>query len=133
MPSYRFGGQKWFFFNLLGYQNPILDKIIFELSPIQKSWCDQTRRLASILEFCSFSRSPHNKFRWHFGQNPPVNIIMRMYAKVHAWVQRENSSPFFKYSLPTSNIDSNLLQCTIQFFEDQSTLLILLILAARRA
>ena len=35
------------FFELPGYENPMLEKIFFELSPIEKSWCDLT--MAPIL------------------------------------------------------------------------------------
>ena len=36
------------FFELPGYENPMVGKRIFDLSPIEKSWCYQTRHLAAI-------------------------------------------------------------------------------------
>ena len=32
-------------------KNPMIEKRIFELSPIEKKWCDQTLRFGTILDF----------------------------------------------------------------------------------
>ena len=47
-------GWQNFFFELAGYENPMVEKRIFELSPIEKSWCVQTRPLADIFNFVLF-------------------------------------------------------------------------------
>ena len=39
------------FFELTEYENPMVGKRIFYLSPIQKSLCDQTVRLGPVLDF----------------------------------------------------------------------------------
>ena len=42
---------KNYFFELRGYENPVGENRIFELFPIEKRACDQTRLLATILDF----------------------------------------------------------------------------------
>ena len=37
-------------FELPGYQNPMVGKRIFELSPIKKNWSDHTRRFTAIFK-----------------------------------------------------------------------------------
>ena len=40
---------KNYFYEIPGYENPMLGKRIFELSPKEKSLCDQVRRFNAIL------------------------------------------------------------------------------------
>ena len=44
----------------------MVEKRIFGLSPIEKSWSDQTRRLAAILVFCPYGCRLHRNLAAEF-------------------------------------------------------------------
>ena len=45
-----------YFFELPGYENPMLGKRILGLSPIQKKWCHHTMDMVAILDFRALER-----------------------------------------------------------------------------
>ena len=57
---------KKIFFELPGYENPLIEKRIFELSPIEKSWSDHIKRLATILDFGRCGGQPHRNLAVEF-------------------------------------------------------------------
>ena len=44
-----------YFFELPGYENPMVEKIIFELSPIEKKLVCPNKAFGRHFEFCAFS------------------------------------------------------------------------------